>query len=179
MCEAEARRRQPLSGRADRERGEEDPLAEATLRAERADGPAGSRLLAAYFADRARLPEAFDPDLGAPASADEMGPPTGTFLVAYLREEAVGCGGLKTLAPGLGEVKRMFVAPEARGRGLGRRLLAALEEAARDLGLRVLRLDTTERMPEARRLYESSGYRQVPRYNDNPYAALWFEKRLG
>ena len=108
-----------------------------------------------------------------------MAPPTGTFLVAYLGDDAVGCGGLKTLAPGLGEVKRMYVAPEARGRGLGRRLLAALEDAARDLGLRALRLDTNERMPEARRLYETSGYRAIPPYNDNPYAAFWFEKRLG
>jgi GNAT superfamily N-acetyltransferase len=153
-------------------------MTDVTLRAERADGPAGSRLLADYFADRARLPEGFDPDLGAPATADEMAPPAGTFLVAYLGDEAVACGGLKTLASSVGEVKRMYVAPEARGRGLGRRLLAALEEAARDLRLHTLRLDTTERMPEARRLYETSGYRQIARYNDNPYAALWFEKRL-
>jgi GNAT superfamily N-acetyltransferase len=69
--------------------------------------------------------------------------------------------------------------PQARGRGLGWALLAALEDLARDLGYAVARLDTGARQPGARRLYERAGYRVVPDYNGNPYAAYWGEKALG
>ena len=76
------------------------------------------------------------------------------------------------------EIKRMWIDPVARSRGLGRSLLAALEAKAIELGCRSIRLDTNAHLTEAAALYRSSGYLEVPSYNDNPYAAHWFEKSL-
>ena len=108
----------------------------------------------------------------------EMAPPSGIYVV--LREDgvAVAGGGVRALQPaaGVGEVKRMFVRPEARRRGLGRLLLAELEAAARDLGHRVLRLDTAGTLP---RFYAGAGYRAIADYNGNTYATYWGEKALG
>ena len=92
--------------------------------------------------------------------------------------EPAGCGGLKRLDAETGEVKRLYVAPEFRGRQLSRRLLAALEDGARELGYGLVRLDTGERQPEALALFRSSGYREIPDYNGNRWARYWFEKRL-
>lgn len=148
------------------------------IEALRADHPDAAALLAAYLAElRARL-GGFDEDRSTPAPPDEMAPPSGTFLVLYDDDGPVACGGLKTFEPGVGEIKRMYVAPVARRRGHGRRVLVALEAAARDLGLQRIVLDTASVLGEAIALYLSSGYRQVPAYNANPYAAAWFEKRL-
>ena len=72
----------------------------------------------------------------------------------------------------------MYVVPEARSRGHARRLLYALEDAARELGYVRVRLDTGPLQPHARALYESEGYREIPDYNDNPYASFWGEKEL-
>jgi GNAT superfamily N-acetyltransferase len=140
--------------------------------------PEAAALLAGYLDElRARL-GGFDPSRSVSADPEEMQLPRGAFLLMYLDEQPVACGGVKTLGPGVAEIKRMFVAPEARGRGLGRRLLVALEEAARSLGLSRVMLDTAAPLAEAQRLYEASGYHEVPAYNDNPYAARWYEKRL-
>jgi ribosomal protein S18 acetylase RimI-like enzyme len=70
----------------------------------------------------------------------------------------------------------MWIAPSARGLGIGRRLLQELEQLARRNGCRIIRLDTNESLREALQLYRSSGYREIERYNDNPYAHHWFEK---
>jgi GNAT superfamily N-acetyltransferase len=116
---------------------------------------------------------------GSPtATPAEMGPPHGTFLVGFEDGEPVCGGGVKRLGDGLAEIKRMYVVPRARSRGLARALLAALEAAARDLGYERVRLDTGARQPHARALYEAEGYRSIPDYNGNPYAAFWGEKRL-
>jgi ribosomal protein S18 acetylase RimI-like enzyme len=72
----------------------------------------------------------------------------------------------------------MWIAPEARGLGLGARLLQELERQARDAGVRVLRLETNRALREAIALYRQSGYVEVDRFNDEPYAHHWFEKRL-
>ncbi len=106
-----------------------------------------------------------DPVLLVVESAD-VTPPTGSFLVARLDGRPVGCGALRAVLdrPGIAEVKRMYVAPEARGRGVARALLAALEADARRLGYRGLILETGTRQPEAMALYESSGWAPVPRY---------------
>ena len=88
-------------------------------------------------------------------------------------------GGVKRLDDRACEIKRMYVVPEARGRGVGRELLAALEELARDLGYAVARLDTGAEQPRAQRIYERAGYVSVPDYNGNPYASFWGEKALG
>jgi ribosomal protein S18 acetylase RimI-like enzyme len=102
----------------------------------------------------------------------------GAFLIARMSFAAVGCGAVRTFAPGIGEIKRMWVSPEARGQGLGRRLLQELEQCARNLNLHTVRLDTNETLDEAIRLYRTAGYREIERFNDNPYAQRWFEKTL-
>lgn len=140
-------------------------------------GAAASACLAAYFAelDR-RFPGGFD--LGPPADPARYQPPHGAFLVAADGPVPLGCVAVTRDGPGRGEVKRLWVAPAARGLGLGRRLMAAVEDAARDLGLFHLRLDTAATLTEAQALYAATGWRPIPRYNDNPYAAAWFDKRL-
>ena len=72
----------------------------------------------------------------------------------------------------------MWVAASARGLGIGRRILMSLEEHAREFGLGILRLDTNKALKEAQNLYRTSGYREVDRFNDEPYAHHWFEKAI-
>jgi GNAT superfamily N-acetyltransferase len=109
----------------------------------------------------------------------ELGPPGGTFLVGFDADGlAVCCGGVKRLDDGACEIKRMYVIPEARGRGVGRELLAALEDAARALGYGVARLDTGPRQPSAERMYREAGYRPVANFNANPVASFFGEKSL-
>ena len=135
--------------------------------------------IAQYFAELGERFEAgFDPTLGISAHAHELTPPAGLLLVARLREEPVGCGALKFHEDAIGEIKRMWVAPHARGLGLGRRLLLALEHAAREAGMTVLHLETNRTLTEAIQLYRDSGYQEVAAFNDEPYAHHWFEKRL-
>jgi GNAT superfamily N-acetyltransferase len=121
-------------------------------------------------------------DLDAPhmpkAGAAELGPPSGVFLVGYRDGVPVCSGGVKRLDDRHCEIKRMYVAPEARGRGLGRALLRALEDAARRLGYAVARLDTGPRQPGAQRMYESDGYAAIANFNGNPVASFFGEKPL-
>jgi GNAT superfamily N-acetyltransferase len=113
------------------------------------------------------------------AGASELGPPHGAFLVGYdIDARAVCCGGLKRLPDGACEIKRMYVVPDARGRGIAGLLLTALEERARALGYEVARLDTGPRQPYSRRLYEHRGYRPVENFNRNPVADFFGEKSL-
>jgi DNA-binding MarR family transcriptional regulator/GNAT superfamily N-acetyltransferase len=150
------------------------------IAAEDPDGGAAQRCLDQYFAELARrFRGGFDRDKGATTSpADDFAAPRGCLLIARLFGEPIGCGGLRTLDPGTGEIKRMWIAPHARGLGIGRRLLAELEGAARRRKLRAIRLDTNSSLGEALRLYRASGYREIRRFNDNPYAHHWFEKKL-
>jgi putative acetyltransferase len=102
------------------------------------------------------------------------------FVVARLEGRPVGCGALRPMADGAGEVKRLYVEPEARGRGVARQVLSALEALARGYGYRILRLETGLLQPESIRLYEAAGYTRIPcygRYADNPLSVC-FEKRL-
>jgi ribosomal protein S18 acetylase RimI-like enzyme len=100
------------------------------------------------------------------------------FLVARLRGETIGCAGLR-LPPGApAEIKRMWVAPQARGLGLGRRFLAELEARAARHGCDVLRLDTNKALTAAISLYRSCGFQEVTAFNDEPYAHHWFEKQI-
>lgn len=115
---------------------------------------------------------------GEPARLRDEEPPYDAVLVAYVEEEAAGLAALRRLDPATAEIKRMVVVDGHRGRGIGRLLLEDLERRARSLGCETVRLDTAARFTEAVALYRSSGYREIPRYNDNPYAELWFEKRL-
>lgn len=105
-------------------------------------------------------------------------PPGGIFLVAWSDDEVVACVGLRTLSAQIGEIKRMWVSPNLRGRGIGAALLEAVEEHAVTMGFDTLRLDTHEGLAAAVALYRANGYRTIPAYNDNPDATHFFEKRL-
>ena len=144
----------------------------------RGDDPAARGLVAAM---EAWVTENFGPatpDRTSTVSAEEMVPPDGAFVVLYEGGEAVAGGGLRRLADDVAEIKRMFVTPPARGRGLGRRVLEELETVAAELGYRRLRLDTAQSLTTAIALYRSAGYRDIPDYNGNRYASYWGEKVL-
>ncbi|HEU4886178.1 MAG TPA: helix-turn-helix domain-containing GNAT family N-acetyltransferase [Longimicrobium sp.] len=135
--------------------------------------------VAQYFAELVvRFENGFDPGQTLPADDAEMRPPRGAFLVASVDGEPVACGAVKVMAPGIGYLKRMWVAPAVRGLGFARRMLGALEAQARELGFTTLRLETNRTLTEAIRLYRSAGYVEVPPFNDEPYAHHWFEKPL-
>jgi DNA-binding MarR family transcriptional regulator/GNAT superfamily N-acetyltransferase len=125
-----------------------------------------------------RFEGGFDPAGSRSADAAELTLPAGALLVARLRRRPVGCGAVRLHEPGVALVKRMWVAPERRGLGLGRRLLRELEALARDRGAAVARLETNRSLTEAIALYRASGYREVDAFSEEPYAHHWFEKRL-
>ncbi len=154
-------------------------MAEVEIRAERADDEPGRTLLAAFEREIASRYPGWDATQKPTARPDEIGPPAGRFLVAYVDGEPAGCGALKPLDERAAEIKRIYVAPAARGHGVARLLLAALEDAAQDLGYDCVRLDTGARQPDAVALFRSSGYEETEAYNENAFAAHWFEKRLG
>lgn len=135
--------------------------------------------LAQYAAELdERFETGFDPARSISAEPHELEPPAGLLLLVRLRERPVGCGALKLHADGVAELKRMWIAPDVRGLGLGRRLLAELEERAAAAGMGLARLETNRALAEAVELYRSAGYREVAPFNDEPYAHHWFEKSL-
>jgi ribosomal protein S18 acetylase RimI-like enzyme len=142
-------------------------------------GPAARACLDRYFDELAvSFPEGYDRESDHAAALDDYTPPAGAFLIAQISGHPVGCGALRTFSPGIGEIKRMWVSPAVRGRGVGRKLLEALERAARERHLRTVRLDTHSSLAQALQLYRTSGYREIARFNQNPYAHHWFEKAL-
>jgi GNAT superfamily N-acetyltransferase len=144
--------------------------------------PAGAPAQAALRRYLAEIAERIPLGRTSPADADDVGdyaPPGGVFLLARRGDTIVGCGAIRALGPALGEVKRMWIEPAERGRGLGRRLLAALEHAAREIGYDRLRLDTHAVLVEAVGLYRAHGYQPIERYHDYPDPTHFFEKRLG
>lgn len=153
--------------------------ASVKVAAESADGADTRLCLDAYFRElAARFESGFDVGVDDSAHLEDMIPPSGLFVIARLDGDAVGCGGFKRVDKATGEIKRIWTAPSARGIGVARRMLRKLEAAAREKGLKTLRLDTNRALTEAHALYRSEGYREVARFNDNPYAHHWFEKRL-
>ena len=136
-----------------------------------------AELLAALDAYQAAL---YPPESTHLLPAAALATPDAAFLGAFDGERLVGCGGYVNHAGEYGELKRMFVRPETRGRGVGRRLLAALESHAATAGLTVLRLETGVSQPAAVRLYEGAGYaRRGPfgAYTADPLS-VYMEKRL-
>jgi DNA-binding MarR family transcriptional regulator/GNAT superfamily N-acetyltransferase len=141
--------------------------------------PDARSCLRAYFGELShRFDGGFDPNRSISADDDELMPPSGLLLVATAHGEPVGCGALKFHGGAPAEIKRMWVAPTARGLGLGRRLLDDLEAHAAAHGARTLRLETNRALGEAIGLYRSAGYREVAAFNEEPYAHHWFEKTL-
>jgi GNAT superfamily N-acetyltransferase len=140
--------------------------------------PDARAALVRYLAETAE--NLADPSVG-PAEVDDVDDfmsPGGVFVLVRSASGVIGCGALRTLGPGLGEIKRMWIDPEFRGQGYGSRLLVNLEDRARGLGWVAVRLDTNAALTDAVRLYESHGYRAVARYNDNPDATHFYEKSI-
>jgi GNAT superfamily N-acetyltransferase len=130
---------------------------------ERLDSPVTTPLARALLTEieaRYGEPDA-DPD---GLTADDLAAPVGAFVVAWLDLTAVGCGGLRRYDDGVGELKRMYVDPQYRGRGVARTILGQLEHRARGLGFRRLVLETGVRQPEAMALYASAGYEPIEPY---------------
>lgn len=151
------------------------------LRAVDPEEPDAQRCLRAYVAElNRRAPDrGFDPTKGSTADPYEVRPPLGAFVVAYLRGEPIGCGAVKHHPwDDVTDIKRMWIAESARGLGLGRRLLEHLEGLAREHGSTEARLETGDVLDEAIALYRSAGYREVPPFNDEPFADRWFAKPL-
>jgi len=153
-------------------------MAALEVRAEPSDGSTASTLIEGFEAAIGARYPGWSRDVGPSATPADFAPPGGRFLVAYEDGRPLGCGGLKRLDEETVEIKRLYVAPDGRRRGVARAVLAALEDAARELGYRRVRLDTGDRLPEAVALFGSSGYTPIDDYNANPYAAHWFEKTL-
>lgn len=100
--------------------------------------------------------------------SSEYAPPSGAFLLAGEDGTHLGCVGLRRFSDGVGEIKRLYTIPDARGRGLGRLLAEAIVAEGRRLRYERLVLDTLPTMKEARRLYESLGFKSTPAYRFNP-----------
>jgi DNA-binding MarR family transcriptional regulator/RimJ/RimL family protein N-acetyltransferase len=153
--------------------------ASVEVAAEAPDTADAQLCLDAYFGELAvRFEGGYDAHADDSARAGEMTPPSGLFVVARLEGDVVGCGGLKRWDKTTGGIKRVWTAPSARGIGVARRVLRTLETAARDMGLSTLRLGTNRALTEAHALYRKEGFREIARFNDNPYEHYWFEKRL-
>lgn len=126
-----------------------------------------------------RFDTGYDPSHAAQANDARFTLPEGVFVVARLDGRAIGCCALKRAGAATGEIKRLWVDPATRGLGVGRKLLSALEDMARDFGMDRVRLDSNRALTEAVALYKKCGYAEVARFNDDPYAQIWFEKALG
>jgi len=134
--------------------------------------------LQAYYDELAqRFASGFDVTRSRDPDAADMVRPRGSFVLAWSDGLPVGCVGLKG-GGDVAEVKRLWVAPAARGLGLARRLMTAVEDAAHELSIQWLRLDTNSALPEAIALYRKTGWAEIARFNDDPYPDVFFEKRL-
>lgn len=135
-----------------------------------------TELLREYLAEVAARLDGFDGGGGADPAVEAR---AGNMIVSCDDDGTpVACVAVRLIAPATAEIKRMYVRPAARGRGLGGTVLGVAEQAARDLGANLIRLDTAAPLTEALRLYRRHGYREIPRYNDNPSATHWLEKSL-
>jgi GNAT superfamily N-acetyltransferase len=157
-------------------------VAPADLIVERADilSPLARALIGALNAElSSRYPE--DGATHFRLDPDEVAPGRGAFLVARRAGKALGCGAVRRVEAGIGEVKRMYVSPEARGHRVGRAVLAALETEARALGLVRLVLETGVRQPEAIALYERAGFSRIPAFGEyvNSPLSVCMAKDLG
>lgn len=138
-----------------------------------------TKCLNAYAAELGqRLKLNFDLKKAGDPELRQMKPPHGTFVIARLGNMPVGCVGVKGHDDAPAEVKRMWIAPAARGLGLARRLMITAEDAARSLGMDMLRLDSNSALFEAVNLYRTMGWTEIERFNNDPYPDVFFEKRL-
>jgi GNAT superfamily N-acetyltransferase len=143
------------------------------------DAPEAIACLAAYFRVLTDQIAGVTPDMFPlpDPKADTYRPPQGQFLVAWSDDLPVGCVSLRPLSPGTGEVKRLWVAEDARGQGLARRLMRRIEDEARALGYSRLQLDTNAVLTGAIALYHADGWHEITPYSDFP-STHWFAKPL-
>jgi putative acetyltransferase len=150
------------------------------IRRSELDAPDAQRLIATLDAELAAL----FPEPGAnhfSLASTQVATGDGAFLVAYVDETPVGCGAVRRIDEDTAELKRMFVAPSHRGRGIGRSIVAALEEEARTLGVRRVVLETGSRLDRAIAMYTSLGYAPIPlfgEYLSSPETSRCFGKSL-
>ena len=154
------------------------PLGDVVWRPADAGAPPASALIEDMILELVGFYGRIDGPDAPSASPADFEPPGGAFLVGWAGDRPVAGGGVKRLDEHTGEIKRMYVVPDWRGRGMAGALLDALEREARRLGYRRVRLDTGPRQTVAQGLYERRGYRQIPDYNANPHASFWGEKQL-
>ncbi len=141
------------------------------------DEPAAHRLLTEYFESRELGFVGGDYRVVFPTPAT-FAAPDGVFVVVESEGADVGCGGIRTLAPGRMEIKHLWLQPRTRGKGLGKALLAELERRAVEHGATEVVLDTNASLEVAGNLYRSTGYVGIEPYNDNPNATDWYLKTL-
>jgi GNAT superfamily N-acetyltransferase len=135
-------------------------------------------MVADYLSElRTAMPD-FDPTRAAPPSPSDFDWPNGSFVVVWADSDPIACGALRRLSSDVGELRRMWVEPAWRGRGVAWTLLHALEELAKEMQLSELRLDTRRKLETAIALYRSAGFVEVPCYNDNEFADIWMSKPL-
>lgn len=135
--------------------------------------------LSQYFAElNERFDVGFDPARSLYADTRVFARPSGAFVIARVRGRPVGCGAVKFKGKQPAEFKRMWIAKELRGLGLGKRLLDELENQARMAGAPAVRLETNRTLTEAISMYRRSGYVEIEPFNDELYAHHWFEKKL-
>ena len=151
-----------------------------TISAERPDGEEALTLIRQLDEDLCRRYPEMPAQLIHGLHPSDLADPDFTFLIARIDGRAVGCGALRNLEPGVGEVKRMYVLPGFRRHGIARRILARLESRARELGDVAVRLETGNGQTEAIRLYRSSGYREIAAFGEyaDDERSVCFEKRL-
>lgn len=144
----------------------------------RFEDPGVRRLIADALAELSRRYGGNGDD--TPVAADDFAPPRGRFFVAWDGQDLIGCAGWRAHGEDA-ELKRMYTAPAARGRGVARRMLAAIEESARADGRRRLILETGDRQPEAIALYTSAGYQRIEDfgYYKDYEGVLSFARELG
>jgi GNAT superfamily N-acetyltransferase len=146
-----------------------------TVRREALESPVAQTLIAALDAELTGLYPEDDSANHFRLDREEVAPGRGAFCVAYLNEAPIGCGAVRLIDVRVVEIKRMYVAPAMRGRGVGRAILKALEEEARRLGAIRLLLETGPRQPEAIALYERTGFVRVSAfggYEDHPLSVF-------
>lgn len=153
---------------------------QASITVEDPASPAAEACLRAYFALLAdRIPGVDPVHVPIPdPEAYAYRRPHGVFLLAREGDASLGCVSLKAVDPTLGEVKRLWVAPEARGQGLARRLMEEVEAFARRAGMTHLRLDTNSALTEALALYRKTGWQPTAPFTRAFPATDWFLKRL-
>jgi len=132
-----------------------------------------------YFAEiDALFATGYDPARALSVGASDLTPPHGAFLIARLHGQPVGCGGVKLPQGEPAFLKRMWVAPSARGLGVAGLVLDRLEALALEAGAAAVTLDTNSKLTAAALLYASRGYVEVPDFNGEPHADRWYRKDL-